>query len=359
MEPDRDDDALLVAAADDPEAFAQFYRLHVRGVIAYFRRRVGNAELAADLTAETFAAALAGRRRFAPERGPAAAWLYGIARRQLVTFQRRGHVERRARRRLGMARIELTDEMLERVEAVADAELAARRRRARRAARRPARGRPRTDRRGPRLRRDRRRAVDLRARGAPARLARARRLARPHEEPGAMTDFIDVLEQQLVAAHRGRARRAFVAPVAHHHRLRRRGGRGGRRRGRRPGALLAGAAARREPADAAAADHPGDAAAPVSLAVLNGTKITGLARGVADELTSLGYPEPNLVTNDPTNQSRARTTVYYQGGHRADALGVASCLHIGSDRVVPMDADARALADRADVAVFVGADRAR
>ena len=31
MEPDRDDDALLVAAADDPEAFARFYRLHVRG----------------------------------------------------------------------------------------------------------------------------------------------------------------------------------------------------------------------------------------------------------------------------------------------------------------------------------------
>ena len=124
MEPDRDDDALLVAGADDPEAFAQFYRAHVRGLLAYFRRRVGSAELAADLTAETFAAALAGRRRFAPDRGPAAAWLYGIARRQLGTFQRRGHVERRARRPLGMARIELTDEMLERVEAVADAELA-------------------------------------------------------------------------------------------------------------------------------------------------------------------------------------------------------------------------------------------
>jgi DNA-directed RNA polymerase specialized sigma24 family protein len=30
-------------------------------VVAYFRRRVGSAELAADLTAETFAAALAGR----------------------------------------------------------------------------------------------------------------------------------------------------------------------------------------------------------------------------------------------------------------------------------------------------------
>ena len=38
-----------------------------------------------------------------------------------------------------------------------------------------------------------------------------------------------------------------------------------------------------------------------------------------------------MVTNDTTNQSRARTTVYYERGHRADALGVASCLHIGSD----------------------------
>ena len=69
MEPDRDDDALLVAAADDPDAFAAFYRLHVRGVIAYFRRRVRDAELAADLTAETFAAALDG----APPSRPSAA----------------------------------------------------------------------------------------------------------------------------------------------------------------------------------------------------------------------------------------------------------------------------------------------
>jgi DNA-directed RNA polymerase specialized sigma24 family protein len=63
MEPDIDDDALLVAAVDDPEAFARFHRRHVRGVLAYFRRRTGDAETAADLTAETFAAALEGRRR--------------------------------------------------------------------------------------------------------------------------------------------------------------------------------------------------------------------------------------------------------------------------------------------------------
>src|ERR671931_228683 len=89
-------------ASHELGSFAIFYRRHAEAVLGFFRRRTGDAELAADLTAETFAAALAGRRRFAPERGPAAAWLYGIARRQLVTLQRRGHVERRARRRMGI-----------------------------------------------------------------------------------------------------------------------------------------------------------------------------------------------------------------------------------------------------------------
>jgi RNA polymerase sigma factor (sigma-70 family) len=99
MGPEIDDDALLVAAVDDPEAFAQFYRHHVCGVLAYFRRRPPDAETAADLTAETFAAALEGRRRYEPERGPAAAWLYRIARRRLIALQRHGRVERGARRR--------------------------------------------------------------------------------------------------------------------------------------------------------------------------------------------------------------------------------------------------------------------
>ncbi|MEA2227531.1 MAG: hypothetical protein QOF04_1161, partial [Solirubrobacteraceae bacterium] len=131
MEPDTDDDALLVAAVEDPEAFAQFYRRHVRGLLAYFRRRTPDAETAADLTAETFAAALEGCHRYAPERGAAPAWLYGIARRRLIAFERHGRVERGARRRLGMARLELTDDLLERVEAVAADEGVAERQRRR------------------------------------------------------------------------------------------------------------------------------------------------------------------------------------------------------------------------------------
>lgn len=114
---DRSDDDLLLAARREPEAFAVFYRRHVRALAAYFWRHSGDAETTADLTAETFAAALAGCGRFDPTRGPAIGWLYGIAHRQLGSVRRRGAVEQRARRRLGMARLQLDDEELERVEA--------------------------------------------------------------------------------------------------------------------------------------------------------------------------------------------------------------------------------------------------
>jgi RNA polymerase sigma factor (sigma-70 family) len=121
----RSDDDLLAATRGEPEAFAVFYRRHAEPLLAYFARRTRDAELAADLTAETFAAALSGAHRHRPEKGPAVAWLYGIARRQLAGAARRGAVEDRARRRLGMARISLTDEALERVEALAAADATA------------------------------------------------------------------------------------------------------------------------------------------------------------------------------------------------------------------------------------------
>jgi RNA polymerase sigma-70 factor, ECF subfamily len=125
MTDSRTDEALLAAVAAEPEAFAVFYRRHVAPLLGYFMRRTRDAELAADLTAETFAAALDGLHRFDPRRGPAVAWLYGIARRQLAHALRRGAVEDRARRRLGMAPLDLTDAALERVEALAAADATA------------------------------------------------------------------------------------------------------------------------------------------------------------------------------------------------------------------------------------------
>ena len=41
-----------------PQAFGEFYARHERAVFRYFYRRVVDAEVAADLTAESFAAAL-------------------------------------------------------------------------------------------------------------------------------------------------------------------------------------------------------------------------------------------------------------------------------------------------------------
>jgi RNA polymerase sigma factor (sigma-70 family) len=87
----------------EPDAFARFYRKHAETLLAYLARRIYDADVALDLTAETFAQAYLGRGRF---RGltdaEAAAWLYGIARRQLALYFRRGAVERRALRRLGI-----------------------------------------------------------------------------------------------------------------------------------------------------------------------------------------------------------------------------------------------------------------
>jgi RNA polymerase sigma-70 factor (ECF subfamily) len=116
-----DDEAVLAALDTAPEQFAVFYRRHVGGLLGYFLRRTRDPEVAADLCAETFAAALDGAHRFDPARGPAVAWLYGIARRLLVAAQRRGAVEDRARRRLGMAPLDLTDAALERIEALGSA----------------------------------------------------------------------------------------------------------------------------------------------------------------------------------------------------------------------------------------------
>jgi Sigma-70 region 2 len=48
-----------------------FYDRHVRAVLGYFARRTGDPEVAGDLTAETFASALAARRRYRPAARPA------------------------------------------------------------------------------------------------------------------------------------------------------------------------------------------------------------------------------------------------------------------------------------------------
>jgi predicted RNA polymerase sigma factor len=93
----RSDEALLLAARRDADAFAELYRRHARPLAGFL---------------------------FDPARGDAVGWLYGIARHQLGRRARRGSVEERARRRLGMERLELTDSDLRAIEACDDATVA-------------------------------------------------------------------------------------------------------------------------------------------------------------------------------------------------------------------------------------------
>ena len=87
-----------------PDAFIALYERDAEAVLVFLTRRTLDVEVALDLTAETFAQAWrgwGGVRTGSPEE--VRAWLFTIARRQLGRYLRRGHVERRALRRLGVA----------------------------------------------------------------------------------------------------------------------------------------------------------------------------------------------------------------------------------------------------------------
>jgi RNA polymerase sigma-70 factor, ECF subfamily len=117
------EDARLLSGC--PEDFGRFYERHEDFVLGLFLKRGLRSELTADLTAETFARALAGRARFDPARGEARGWLTGIARNVLAESARRGRAEDRARRRLQIERLQLDDAAIERIDRLA-AELASR-----------------------------------------------------------------------------------------------------------------------------------------------------------------------------------------------------------------------------------------
>jgi RNA polymerase sigma factor (sigma-70 family) len=102
------DEELLVA--NTPEAFGEFYDRHARALLGYFARRTRDPEVAADLTAETFASAIVAQARYAPARSPALAWLFLIAARRLADYQRRGWVDQRVRRALAIERPRLREE---------------------------------------------------------------------------------------------------------------------------------------------------------------------------------------------------------------------------------------------------------
>jgi RNA polymerase sigma factor (sigma-70 family) len=118
---------LECARAGEAECFGEFYRRRRGVVLAYLRPRVANAELAADLMCEAFAAALIAIHQ--PDRElprEPVAWLVAIARNELLDAWRRGRVADGARRRLALEPLSLGEEDLIAVDdAAADADLLA------------------------------------------------------------------------------------------------------------------------------------------------------------------------------------------------------------------------------------------
>ena len=96
------------AAAGGAVAFERVLAGHVDDLLGFLVRRTRDPQAAADLTAETLAAALLAPPGTRPAERPAGAWLQALALARLADAQRRGSVAQTARRRLGMERIVLT-----------------------------------------------------------------------------------------------------------------------------------------------------------------------------------------------------------------------------------------------------------
>ncbi len=108
-------DAQLLAAiaACDERAFSVFYRRHLATIVGWCVRRTRDPDLAADLTAEVFAAVLVSAARYRPGGDSASGWLIGIARNVLGHSLRSGQVDARARERLGAAALVVEDDDIE------------------------------------------------------------------------------------------------------------------------------------------------------------------------------------------------------------------------------------------------------
>jgi RNA polymerase sigma-70 factor (ECF subfamily) len=87
-------DAELLArvAGRDREAFEVLYNRYIRSIFGLALRRLRDRERAEDAVQETFAAIWRSASSYKPERGPAAPWLYAIARNAVVD-RFRGHLE--------------------------------------------------------------------------------------------------------------------------------------------------------------------------------------------------------------------------------------------------------------------------
>jgi LytR cell envelope-related transcriptional attenuator len=105
-----------------------------------------------------------------------------------------------------------------------------------------------------------------------------------------------------------------------------------------------------EPKRNGAAVKPGN----VTVAVLNGTTVPGLAAALRDQIAAAGFQKGTI--NDYSDQQLAESVVQYAPGHLAAAKAVSRML--GLSQREPVTAEGRALAPEATVIVIAGADKA-
>ena len=91
----------------------------------------------------------------------------------------------------------------------------------------------------------------------------------------------------------------------------------------------------------------------VTVSVLNGTTVPGLAAQIGDEVEAQGFQRGNVA--NALDQQRTESVVLFSEGRDAEAQLVARKLRISA--VEPVDPDSQALAGNASVVVIVGSDR--
>jgi RNA polymerase sigma-70 factor, ECF subfamily len=83
-----DADLLVLVAERDRQAFEILYHRYVRSMFGLALRRLRDRQRAEDAVQETFTAIWRSAASYRPERGPAAPWLYAVARNAIVDRMR-------------------------------------------------------------------------------------------------------------------------------------------------------------------------------------------------------------------------------------------------------------------------------
>jgi RNA polymerase sigma-70 factor, ECF subfamily len=113
------DAELLQAMGREPQAIALLHDRHARRLVAYLQRHGATDEAALDAAQETFARLIVRHRRVrVADDGSLWPWLAVTARNLVRDWQRRGAVDARARRRLGLpVALDESDEATARIDA--------------------------------------------------------------------------------------------------------------------------------------------------------------------------------------------------------------------------------------------------